>query len=114
MDYTDSEQGQYDLQREQHEAEQRERKKKKITKNVPNTKLTSPMDTVVMRQLVRAAVRAFAELNRIRARDGVPYTRDGYKSSVDEEYFGSVVDGLDEAVKAATGESAHCHPELYI
>ena len=70
-------------------------------------------NAVVMRLLVRAAVRAFAELNAIRARDGVPYTHNGWKSGVQEEYFSSVVDGLDEAVKAATGKSAHCHPELY-
>jgi hypothetical protein len=68
---------------------------------------------VVMRQLVRAAVKAFAELNAIRARDGVPYTSSGWKSDVQEEYFSSVVDELDEAVIAATGKSAHCHPELY-
>ena len=73
----------------------------------------APVDAVVMHQLIRAAVRAFAELNAIRARDGVPYTGCGWKSDVDEAYFSSVVDGLDEAVKAATGKSAHCHPELY-
>ena len=39
-------------------------------------------------------MRAFAELNTIRARDGVPYTHGGYKSGVDEAYFSSVVDGL--------------------
>ena len=71
------------------------------------------VQSVVMRQLLLAAVKAFAELNAIRARDGVPYTSSGWKSEVDEQYFSSVVDGLDEAVKAATGKSAHCHPELY-
>ena len=64
-------------------------------------------------KLVRAAVKAFTELNEIRARDGVPYTHQGCKSSVCENYFSSVVDELDAAVKAATGLSAHCHPELY-
>ena len=78
-----------------------------------NTPATALVDAVVMRALVRAAVKAFAELNAIRARDGVPYTRNGWKSDVQEEYFSSVVDGLDEAVTAATGTSAHCHPELY-
>lgn len=73
----------------------------------------APVDAVVVRQLVRAAVRAFAELNAIRSRDGVPYTHEGWKSGVDEDYFSSVVDGLDDAVKSATGKSAHCHPELY-
>ena len=71
------------------------------------------VQSIVVRQLVRAAVRAFAELNAIRARDGVPYNSSGCKSGVDEQYFSSVIDGLDEAVKAATGKSAHCHPELY-
>lgn len=78
-----------------------------------NATPTAPVDAVVMRALVRAAVRAFAELNAIRARDGVPYTHNGWKSDVQEEYFSSVVDGLDEAVKAVTGKSAHCHPDLY-
>lgn len=68
----------------------------------------------IIRQLVRAAVRAYLELNTIRARDGVPYKRDGYKSDVCPEYFSAVVDQLNEAVIRATGNSAHCHPELYV
>ena len=67
----------------------------------------------VERQAVLAMVRAFAELNTIRARDGVPYMHTGFPASVDVDYFSSVVDGLDEAVKAITGESAHLHPWLY-
>lgn len=66
----------------------------------------------IIRKLVRASVQAHHELNTIRARDGVPYTRYG-KSDVDEDYFSAVVDGLDQAVIAATGKPAHCHPELY-
>jgi len=58
--------------------------------------------------VVLAMVRAFAELNEIRARDGVPRG-----SSVDEDYFSSVVDSLDEAVRSLTGKCAHCHPVLY-
>jgi hypothetical protein len=73
----------------------------------------TPYEQDGIRKLVRAAVRAFAELNAIRARDGVPYTRNGWKSDVQEAYFSSVVDGLDDAVIAVTGRSAHCHPELY-
>ena len=61
----------------------------------------------------RALVKAFNELNAIRARDGVPYTHYGVKSSVCEDYFSSVVDQVDEAVRVLTGESAHCHPLLY-
>lgn len=41
----------------------------------------------------RALWSAWRELNEIRARDGVPYTHYG-KSSVDEDYFSSVVDEL--------------------
>lgn len=71
------------------------------------------MEDELQRQCVRAMVRAFRELNTIRARDGVPHTRFGWASDVDEDYFSSVVDELDKAVLAATGKSAHCHPELY-
>jgi len=55
----------------------------------------------------------FQEMNAVRARDGVPYTYDGTKTSVDEDYWSELVDRTDEAVKAATGKSAHCHPCLY-
>jgi hypothetical protein len=63
-------------------------------------------------QVICALIRAHLELNTIRARDGVPYTRYG-PSNVDEEYFSSVVDDLDEAVWSLTGLPAHCHPALY-
>ena len=56
--------------------------------------------------LLEAAVKAFAELNAIRARDGAP-------PGVDPDYFSSVIDGLDAAVKRETGHTAHCHPALY-
>lgn len=70
-------------------------------------------DQEAVQKLVRSAVKAFAEMNEIRARDGVPYTHNGCKSSVSEEYFSSVVDELSDAVLFATGRPAHCHPELY-
>ncbi len=41
---------------------------------------------------------AWTELNEIRARDGVPWTHQGYQSSVSAEYFSSVVDGLAECL----------------
>ena len=75
--------------------------------------IENPENIRTVRKLVRAAVFAFKELNTIRARDGVPYTSNGYQSSVKPEYFSSVVDMLDDAVKEATGKSAHCHPELH-
>ena len=67
----------------------------------------------IIRRLVRAAVVAYAELNEIRARDGVPYTHLGCRSGVTEESFSNVVDALNDAVQDATGHPAHCHPELY-
>lgn len=42
--------------------------------------------------LLAFAQKAVRELNEIRARDGVPYTHSGWKASVDEDYFSSVVD----------------------
>jgi len=51
-------------------------------------------------------VRAYLELNGIRARYGAP---DG----VCHEYFGDLVDSIDEYVKRLTDKSAHCHPSLY-
>lgn len=71
------------------------------------------MDSILQKRAIRALVKAFNELNRIRARDGVPYCRGGMKSDVDEDYFSSVVDDIDDVVTEATGRSAHCHPELY-
>lgn len=56
---------------------------------------------------------AYLELNTIRARDGVPYTHYG-PACVDEQYFSSVVDGLDEILRHLTGRPAHCHPALYV
>lgn len=75
--------------------------------------VTTKSDQESIDALVHASVRAFAELNAIRARDGVPYHSDGSRSDVCEKYFSSVVDALDAAVESLTGRSAHCHPELY-
>lgn len=65
------------------------------------------------KRAVRVMVRAYQELNAIRARTGVPCDLDGYRTSVDPDYFSSVIDGLDEMVRELTGKSAHCHPALY-
>ena len=64
--------------------------------------------TKIEERVVRAMVRAYAELNSIRARDGVPKG-----SMVDEEYFSAVVDEVDAAVRDLTGRGAHLHPALY-
>ena len=53
--------------------------------------------------LLEACKKAFRELNEIRARDGVPYTHQGIKASVSEDYFSSVVDECSVAIKKATG-----------
>lgn len=53
------------------------------------------------RDALRSALqKAYVELNAIRARDGVPYRRDGFKSDVDPEYFSSVVDEACEVIAA--------------
>lgn len=70
------------------------------------------MDEKTLRA-VRAMVKAYRELNAIRARDGVPWTRYGYASGVCPDYFSGVVDELDKVVLLLTGRGAHCHPELY-
>lgn len=80
---------------------------------IKNTSESKEVELAHERQAIRAMVKAFKELNTIRVRDGVPYTSHGWQSSVTMEYFSSVIDELDEAVKAITGKSAHCHPELY-
>lgn len=69
--------------------------------------------SMINKRTVRVMVRAFLQLNTIRARDGVPYTHQGIRASVDREYFSSIVDELDKVVTEMTGKSAHCHPELY-
>lgn len=60
--------------------------------------------TDLEKQLTTAVWKAWQELNAIRARDGVPYTFQGWKSGVDERYFSSVVDECATAIQAATGK----------
>jgi hypothetical protein len=47
---------------------------------------------------------AHTELNEIRARDGVPYTHDGTKSSVSEDWFDEVVEMVAESYTLHTGK----------
>jgi len=51
--------------------------------------------------LLAALQKAFHELNAIHARDGVPYTHNGWKASVTQEYFTSVVEECVAALKGA-------------
>lgn len=55
--------------------------------------------------LLEACKKAVRELNEIRARDGVPYTHQGIKASVCEDYFSSVVDECFAAIKKAGGNA---------
>lgn len=66
--------------------------------------MTTTNLTDLEKQLLSAVWKAWHELSAIRARDGVPYERGGYKASVDEEYFSSVVDECNFAIETATGE----------
>jgi hypothetical protein len=53
--------------------------------------------------LLAALKIAYFELNAIHARDGVPYTSDGWKSGVDQAYFSSVVEQARAAIAKAEG-----------
>lgn len=57
-------------------------------------------------RLVDALEKAYKELNEIHARDGVPYTSDGWKASVTQEYFTSVVEQAREALRLAGSGAA--------
>ena len=64
----------------------------------------APVMTSLEKRLTLALWKAWAELNAIRARDGVPRTFNGWKSDVDEGYFSDVVDECKDAIEAATGK----------
>jgi hypothetical protein len=53
---------------------------------------------------------AWYELNSIRARDGVPWTSQGWSASVDEAYFSKVVDDCEAAIEKLTGEPPNPWP----
>jgi len=61
----------------------------------------------------KAIALAWQEMNNIRARDGVPCQYDGTRSSVTQEYWDSVMDGLDKILRDETGKGAWLHPSLY-
>lgn len=50
---------------------------------------------------VAALKLAVRELNEIRARDGVPYTHQGFRASVTPEHFSAVVDACFDAIARA-------------
>lgn len=56
------------------------------------------------KQTLRALWKAWYELNVIHARDGVPYTRNNGKSSVDYEYFSSVVEECKNVIEECLGK----------
>jgi hypothetical protein len=53
--------------------------------------------------LLAACEAAARELNEIRARDGVPWTHQGFKASVTAEHFSAVVDACFAAIAKAKG-----------
>ena len=75
----------------------------RIMKGMDALRALAGLDPEGVAGLVEAAKAAFMELNTIRARDGVPYERGGFKSSVDEDYFGEVVDNLSAALAKLEG-----------
>lgn len=62
---------------------------------------------------IKVMCEAWTEMNTIRARDGVPYMHNGYKSDVSQEYWDDIMQRLDDAVKSATGRGCWLHPSLY-
>lgn len=48
---------------------------------------------------------AYHELNAIHARDGVPRTHEGFKSSVSQEYFTGLVEGIRDLLARIDGDS---------
>jgi len=62
---------------------------------------------------ILAMCQAYAEMNTIRARDGVPYCFDGRKSDVSQDYWDSIMDKLNTVVTEATGQGCWLNPCLY-
>lgn len=62
---------------------------------------------------IKVMCEAWTEMNIIRARDGVPYMHNGYKSDVSQEYWDDIMQRLDEEVTTATGRGCWLHPALY-
>jgi len=58
----------------------------------------------------KAIAQAWLEMNTMRARDA--YQFDGTKSVVSQEYWDSVMNGLDQLLVEETGKGAWRHPSL--
>ena len=59
------------------------------------------------KNVIKVMCEAYAEMNTIRARDGVPPG-----SRTTQEYWNDIMERLNKAIYDATGEMAHCHPSL--
>jgi hypothetical protein len=66
-----------------------------------------------MKVVAYALWAAHQELNAIRARDGVPYTHEGIKSGVSEEWFSEVVDLVAAAYELVAGEPVKPWPPAW-
>jgi hypothetical protein len=64
-------------------------------------------------EYIKVIAQAWYEMNTIRARDGVPYCYDGRRSDVTQDYWDSIMDGLDAMLLAETAHGAWLHPALY-
>lgn len=62
---------------------------------------------------IRVMCEAYAEMNAIRARDGVPRCFDGRKSDVSQEWWDSIMERLNTEVVKATGKPAWLNPILF-
>lgn len=71
------------------------------------------MNSVIPASAIKAMCEAWTEMNTIRARDGVPYMHNGYKSDVSQAYWDDIMQRLDDEVKKATGRGCWLHPVLY-
>ena len=55
----------------------------------------------------------YAEMNAIRARDGVPYCYDGRKSDVSQEWWDDIMERLNDRVKEVSGKGCWLNPCMY-
>jgi len=62
---------------------------------------------------IKVMCEVWSEMNAIRARDGVPYMHNGWKSDVSQEYWDDMMDRLNKEVIDATGKGCWLHPVLY-
>jgi len=78
-----------------------------------NIEKTEKLRKALPMSAIKAMCEAWGEMNAIRARDGVPYYRDGRKSDVSQQYWDDIMERLDKEVVSASGRGCWHHPSLY-